>query len=436
MTNRCAGSATRTFRKAAFAAWMVVPSLTSVPEPLTPSGPGLARDSTRWIGTWATAPQPPLPGTLRTFSNQTIRLVIRSSAGGAAVRIRVSNVYGDTPLRLGGAHIARRTTAEAIDPASDRTLTFGGRADITIAAGSMAVSDPVRLDIPPLGDLAISLFLPQPTPATTTHQLAQQTSYVSLDTGDLSARATLPNASPIQVWPFLTGVDVEASTRSASLVAYGSSTTDGDGSTMDANRRWPDVLAERLQARASSAHTVGVLNLGIIGNRLLRDSPPTMRAQFGFALGESGLKRFDRDVLAQPGVESVVLSLGVNDIAFPGEFAPATERVRARDIIAGYRDLIARAHRKHIRAFVATIHPFGNSSRHTAAKERVRTEVNRWIRTSREHDGVFDFDAAVRDPKQPTRLHPDFDSGDHVHTNDAGYVAMATLIPLSLFVRE
>ena len=224
-------------------------------------------------------------------------------------------------------------------------------------------------------------------------------------------------------------------------MALGSSLTDGDGSTLDANHRWPDVLAERLQKVGSSKSELGVLNLGIIGNRLLRDSPKNPDNPFGAALGESGLARFERDVLTQPGVKYVFIGLGINDILFPAfPFVSSNEKVKAQDIISGYRQLIARAHKKGIRVIGTTMPPFENSffakphvEFYTPEREAVRQEVNTWILQSGAFDAVVDFDSAVRDPNRPTQIRPDFDADDHLHVNDAGYMAQANAIPLSLF---
>ena len=390
----------------------------------------------KWIGTWATAAQPRLPGPPQTFHNQSLRLIVHTSAGGAQVRIRLSNTYGDTPLIIGGAHIARRTAEADIDPATDRILKFHGRPSITIPARSMAVSDPVKLDVPALSDLAISLFLPETTVATTIHATAKQTNYVSGNAGNVTGTAKFPVATKIRSWPFLTGVDIEASSRGAAIVAFGSSLTDGDGSTGDTNHRWPDLLAARLQQAGKTQF--GVLNEGIIGNRLLADSPPEMAARYGEALGQSGLARFDRDVLSQPGVKYVVIGLGINDIVFPGSITPPTQTVNAADVISGYRQLIARAHKKGVRVIGSTNSPFedallGDIRFYTAEKESVRNEVNAWILKSGEFDGVIDFDAVVRDPNRPTRILAEFDSDDHIHPNDAGYIASANAISLALF---
>jgi lysophospholipase L1-like esterase len=408
--------------------------------PAITSSPNVNRDAKQWIGTWATAPQQPIPGSSQSFRNQTLRLIVHTSAGGTKVRISISNTFGDQPLLIGGAHIAHRTAAADIDPASDRTLMFNGHSSTTIPARSMVVSDPVELDVPALSDLAISLFLPKNTVATTLHILAMQTSYVSTDTGDSTAAVKFPVAKTIDSWPFLTGVDIEASPRGATIVAFGSSLTDGDGSTLDTNRRWPDVLAERLQKGANPKVEVGVLNQGIIGNRLLNDSPPARDFPYGPALGQAGLARFERDVLAQAGVKYIIVGLGINDIAFPGSLTPLSERMTAESLISGYRQLIARAHQKGIRIIGTTNPPFENAflaappvSFYTPEKEIVRKKVNAWILSSGEFDAVLDFDALLRDPSHPTQLLPGYDSGDHLHPNNAGCIAEGNAIPLALF---
>lgn len=395
----------------------------------------------QWIGTWATAPQPFIPGRLQTFRNQSLRLIVHTSAGGIKVRIKISNIYGDGSLLIGGAHIARRTAAAEIDPRSDRMLKFHAKSSTTVAAGSMVVSDPVEMDVRALSDLAVSLFLPQPTEAKTSHSLAKQTSYVSPETGDSTAAVNFSVAKTIDSWPFLTGVDVEASPGAAAIVAFGSSLTDGDGTTTDTNGRWPDVLAERLQKGAGGKAEIGVLNEGIIGNRLLHDSPKGTDNPFGAGLGQAGLARFKRDVLAQAGVRYVIVGLGINDILFPAfPFTPPSEKVSAEDIISGYRQLIVRGHRKGVRVIGTTNPPFENSAFeglvtafYTSEREAIRQKVNDWIRSSGEFDGVVDLDAVLRDPSHPTQLLLAYDSGDHLHPNNAGCIAEANAVPLALF---
>src|SRR5690348_2794618 len=417
---------------------------------LISSHPNAAQD--KWVGTWATAPQAAPKGPAQTLHNQTLRLIVHTSVGGKKVRIKISNTFGDQPLLIGAARIARRAADADIDPASDRALKFHGRSSTTILPHSIAVSDPVDLDVPSLSDLAISLFFPETAALTTSHVLAKQTNYVSAETGDATAQAKFPVAKTITSWPFLTGVDVAVSPGGASIVALGSSLTDGDGSTKDTNRRWPDILAERLQRAGGEAAELGVLNEGIIGNRLLSDTqsprqaggPPPLGPvwdQLGPALGQSGLARFDRDALAQAGVKYVILALGVNDMLFPGSFIPQTESVTAQELIAGNRQLIARAHKKGIRVIGTTIPPFEHAifenpffdHFYSSKNEKIRQEVNAWIRTSGEFDGVIDFDEAVRDPSHPTQILPAYDSGDHLHVNNTGNVAQANAIPLSLF---
>jgi lysophospholipase L1-like esterase len=406
-------------------------------------GAGAEKDDRLWIGTWATAAQPYIPQALQTYANQSLRLIVHTSVGGTKVRIRISNTYGDTPLVIGGAHIALRTAAAEIDPRSDRVLEFQGKPSATVAAGGMVVSDPVEMAVPALSDLAVSLFLPERTAAKTSHVLAKQTSYVSTETGDSTGAAKFPVAKTIESWPFLTGVDVEASAGAAVVVAFGSSLTDGDGTTADTNRRWPDALAKRLQKEAGGKKEVGVLNEGIIGNRLLYDSPKGADNPFGAALGEAGLARYERDVLEQSGVKYVIVGLGINDILFPAfPFTPANEKVSAEEVIAGYRQLIARGHQKGVRVIGTTNPPFENSAFpgfvtafYTSEREATRQKVNAWILSSGEFDGVVDLDAAVRDPSHPTRLLPAYDSGDHLHPNDAGCIAEAKAFPLALFAK-
>lgn len=416
--------------------------------PTNPSGASAAvvnRDGHLWIGTWATAAQPALPASAPTFHNQTLRLIVHTSVAGEKVRIKLSNTFGDQPLVIGSARVARRTHAADIDPASDRSLAFGGHLSTTVPPRSMVVSDPVDVEVPGLSDLAISLFFPQTAVAMTVHSLALQTNYVSAETGDATAQVTFPVAKTIATWPFLTGVDVVASSRGATIVAFGSSTTDGDGSTKDANRRWPDILAERLQTSSDGLAELGVLNEGIIGNRLLNDSPRTPTNPFGRALGQAGLRRFERDVLDQSGIKYAFVCLGVNDILFPEfPFTPLSERVTAENIIAGYRQLIARARRKGVRVIGTTIPPFEgatftnaglNLSFYTPERERARQAINEWIRHGGTFDAVVDFDEALRDPTRPTRLLPAYADDDHLHVNDAGNLAQANAIPLTLFQR-
>ena len=409
--------------------------LLAVVVPIEAAGVRAPGSGIRWIGTWAAAPQAFMPGSLKEFRNQTLRLIVHTSIGGTRLRIRLSNTCGDRPLVFGGAHVARRTSGPDIEPASDRVLTFGGRPGVTVPKGATIVSDAVHFAVPALSDLAISLYLPDETPATTGHFLALQQSYVSSETGDSTGPTKFAAEKTIRSWPFLTGVEVDAPADGAAIVAFGDSWFDGDGSTADTNHRLPDILAERLQQDARGAR-FGVLNEGIIGNRLLRDSPREPPGKFGDALGESGLKRLERDALGQPGVRIVVVRIGVNDLAFPGALTPATDSVAAADLIAGYRKLVASAHHHGVRVIGTTITPFENATTapgyYTPEKEAARQEVNAWIRGNRDFDGMVDLDQVLRDPDHASRLLPAYDSGDHLHPNDAGYAAGANAIPLSV----
>ena len=404
---------------------------------LTAAAADGAGRSRSWAGTWAASAQPFMPGTLETYDRQTLRLIVRTSIAGSRVRITLSNLYGAVPLTISDAHVAIRTTGANVNSRSSRALHFGGRSTVSLPAHAQITSDPVDLQVAALSELAISFFLPHKAEANTSHLLALQTSYVAA--GNTAGAANFPILKTIDTWPFLTGVDVSGPTSLSAVAIVGSSTTDGDGSTPDRNARMPDALAKRLQDAGGTTAHIGVLNAGIIGNRLLKDSP--RQSPFGAGLGEAVLARLDRDALKQPGVRFIIVAIGVNDIAFPGSLTPADEDVTAQGLIRGYREIIERAHSKGIRVLMTTIPPFGGALSprdrtlviHTPAKEAMRREVNDWIRTTPAADGVADFDAVLRDPAHPDKLLDRFDSGDHLHANDAGYAALAAAVPLSFF---
>jgi lysophospholipase L1-like esterase len=366
-----------------------------------------------------------------TFTDQTLRLIVHTSLGGNQVRIRLSNELGATPLRIGAAHIALRQEGASIVPGTDRVLTFGGVPGITIPPGAPALSDPVDLNVPAVADLAVSLHLPGTVQATVFHGLGYQTNYVS-PKGDFTGAARLQAERTMTSWPFLTEVDVSTTGR-GSIVAFGDSITDGASSKAESNHRWPDLLALRLKNSSEPAlnRSLGVVNRGISGARLLRD--PGWDPLFG----KSALARFDRDVLATAGVRYMMVFIGINDIGHPGMGnIPASEVPTAEEMISGYRQLIERARAKGIAAYGVTLTPFEGTvfpGYYTPAKEAVRQAVNKWIRSSGAFDAVIDFERAVRDPAHPTRLLPAYDSGDHLHPNDAGMQAMANAIPLELF---
>ncbi|GHB32645.1 hypothetical protein GCM10010306_027450 [Streptomyces umbrinus] len=397
-----------------------------------------------WTGTWATAPTTVPKTDTTTFNDQTIRQIVHTSIAGTALRIRLSNEFGKQPLKIGEVHVARRaqgTDEPTIDPATDRELTFSGKSSVTIPAGAPALSDPVTLRVPARSDLVVSLHLPESTPGSTVNSFAAQRSYVAA--GNVTGETKIEPQSVTERWYFLTGVSVRATSagpaatgKASAAVALGDSIT--ADTILGTNHRWTDYLAQRLQGPGGPRHPVGVLNKGISGNRLLHDpNPPAGHPAEAYAayFGESGLKRFDRDVTAQPGVRHVLVLLGVNDLGHPGNIAPLSEKVTGQDLIDGHRQLIARAHERGLRIYGATITPFKNDTLgfYTPENAVARQTFNHWLRTSGEYDGVIDFDAALRDPDDPERLLAAYDSGDHLHTNDAGREAMARAVPLRFF---
>jgi lysophospholipase L1-like esterase len=386
-----------------------------------------AQAADRWTATWGAAPAgPPPSASTMALSNQTLRLIVHASVGGSRVRIRVSNEMGSTPLNIGTARIALRASAAATVAGTDRQLSFGGRASVTIPAGAAVLSDPVNFNLPSFADLAVSLYLPGSARVTTMHNVARQTSYVST-TGDRSATPSLPIQGRIASWPFLTEVDVSGAysglSATAALVAFGDSLTDGQASTENGNRRWPDALARRLQLELGVAGNIGVANRGISGNSLLTEYPTSLLA------GRRALERFDRDVLATSGVRWVIVLIGINDIVY----SPASSPIPVQNLIAGHQQLVTRAHARGLKAIGATLTPFEGLSYYNAGRESVRKRFNDWMRSSGAYDAVVDFDLVLRDPARPTRLKPAWDSGDHLHPNDAGYQAMAQGVPPALF---
>jgi lysophospholipase L1-like esterase len=388
---------------------------------------------THWAGTWGAGPSPQLPDVAQmskanlTFANQTLREIVHVSIGGSLVRVRLSNAYGKEAVEIGAAHIALGQKGAAIAAGSDHVLTFSGHSSVTIPPDALVLSDAIPLEVAPFSDLAISIFLPKSTLGAGIHYSAQQTNYLAA--GNLTSAPDIPNASTLGSWVFLTGVDVAAPKSAATLVAFGDSITDGARSTDDANHRWPNFLADRLLRQAGAA-PIGVLDEGIGGNRILHD--PNSNVAFGV----NALARFDRDVLAQPGVKYVIVLEGLNDLGHAGPNLFPNEQVSAEDIIAGLKQLIERAHEKGIKIYGATLTPFAGTvfpGYFSDAKEMKRKAVNKWIRTSRAFDAVIDFEKAVRDPANPDHIAPAFDSGDHLHPKDAGYKAMADYVELSLF---
>ncbi|HZT89491.1 MAG TPA: SGNH/GDSL hydrolase family protein [Stellaceae bacterium] len=379
------------------------------------------RQDQHWVGTWTAAPA---PAEGAAFSNQTFRMFPRISLGGKTLRVRLSNAYGARPLAVGTARVALRDSGPNIVPGSDRRLTFGGEPGTTIAAGSFVVSDPVELEAAPLADLAVSFHLPGDVPASfqPTGRYARQTNYIS-PPGDFTGATAMPVGNITGDWYFLCGVDVLAPADAGAVVAVGDSLTDANISTMDSHSSWPSQLARRLQARGGG-RPMAVMNQGLGGNRILHD-----------IRGDSGLRRFDRDVLAQPGATHVIVLLGTNDLR--NRWAKPEEEATAEQMIAGLKQLAVRARTAGLKIFGGTLTPFENETFLAGAwnekREAVRQAVNDWIRTAGAFDAVIDFDAAVRDPERPTSMLPIYDCGDHLHQSDRGYRHMGDIIDLSLF---
>jgi lysophospholipase L1-like esterase len=389
--------------------------------------PNLAAASTgkHWIGTWGTAPVAVANKHHDFTAATTLRQIVHVSLGGSTLRVVFTNEFGTDALTLGGASIAipaafTPTVADSsIQPATSLPLTFNGHASLIIPAGAVAVSDPVTLTLPPLSNLAITLFLPAQTLTTlTVHGLALQTNFEA--TGNQLTATTFTDAHQTGTWTFLKEVDVEAP-KGASVVAFGDSITDGWRSTSGANSNWPDILADRLHADRSTRN-LGVLNMGIGGNRILHDG-----------YGPNALARFDRDVLAPAGVHYVILLESINDIGHAYTTDKPDDIVTAADLITGLSQFARRAHTHGIKVFGATLTPYFGCKGFSSDGESVREAVNQWIRTTPDFDGIIDFDQATRDPAHPTTLSPAADSGDHIHPGDAGYKAVGDAIDLKLF---
>jgi lysophospholipase L1-like esterase len=347
-------------------------------------------------------------------------MVMRASIGGRRVRVALSTMLSGEPLRIGAAHLAIHAGRGALVPGTDRVLTFSGEPSFVVPPGVLVLSDPVDLDVAPLADLAVSLYLPGPTGPPSSHTIGTRTSYVA--SGNRAGDAVLPDGvTTTTAYAWISSVDVTGPPEAFAIVAYGDSITDGYATTIDAHRAWPARLAERLRADRRTRH-VAVVNQGISGNQVLRHGA-----------GLSMLARFDRDVLSRPGVKWVVLLGGINDINIRGRFG--TEPMTADELIDGYEQLIARCHARGLRIVGATVTPQEGQRTATAEGEAIRQAVNAWIRTSGRFDAVVDFDAAVRDPGRPARLRPEFDPGDHIHPNDAGNEAMAAAFDLAVFAR-
>lgn len=373
-----------------------------------------------WTGTWAATPAPADGVAL---DNPTIRMFPRISIGGDKIRVRLSNAAGTADLTIATTRIARRAAGASIQPATDTAVTFNGNTSVKIPAGAFVVSDPIAFHVKPLEDLAVSIHIPGIIPASfgVTGRYARQFNYLS-PPGDFTSMENMFAAKVVDDWFFLSGIDVLTPDDVGGIVALGDSITDGNISTHDAFCRWPDQLARRLVARGG--RQFGVMNQGLGGNRVCHD----MR-------GDSGVRRFDRDVLSQPGVTHAIVLLGVNDLR--NRRGLPEENVTATDLTMGLNQMAQRARTRGIKLFGGTITPFENETfmlgAWSPAKEKIRLETNEWIRTSGAFHAVIDFDKELRDPSHPSRMLPIYDNGDHLHPGDVGYNRMGDVIDLSLF---
>lgn len=369
------------------------------------TGPG-------WAGAWGASPTIPLAGG-RAFDNQTIRQVMRLSTGGAEIRLRLSNEYGDKPLKIGAATVAL-AGADGKPVGQPLPVHFAGATSTVIPPGAPLLSDPIRIDVKALDSLSISLFMPEPTGPCMCHFSGSAAAFVS-GPGDFTATGFEP-AATFTNRAYISGIEVQAASP-ATIIPFGDSITDGTASTNDANRRWPDVLAERL---AAAGEPRGISNQAIAGNRVL--------SQQSAIFGASALARFDRDVASVPHAKWLIVLEGINDIGMGG-----ANPLSAADLIGGYRQLIARAKSRGMKVYFATLLPYDGARYFQEAGEAVRQEANAWIRSTTEIDGVIDFDAAMRDPANPRKMKADLQSGDWLHPNDAGYKVMGDAVDLALF---
>ncbi|GGT14344.1 SGNH/GDSL hydrolase family protein [Streptomyces chromofuscus] len=390
----------------------------ALPGPRPPYDPAAPASTGTWVGAWSTSPSAAEPGTEAAgLHDRSVRNVVHTSVGGTAARITLSNLYGRLPLTITHATIALAAADDSAAAAPDtmRRLAFNGVPTVVIPPGQQAMSDAVRITVPHDSDVLITTYAPAEPGPVTVHTKVRQISYAAR--GDHAEDVTgAPYTQRVEAWRYLTALDVLSRESDGTLVAFGDSLTEGHSSTVGANRRWPDVLAKRLREAALADLDVpryGVVNQGIGGNRVLTGGLGRP------ADNPSGLDRFGRDVLGRTNVKAVVIDLGVNDILRHPSVTDADQ------ILDGLRTLVGQAHARGIRVIGATLMPFGGHRGHSADREAVRQEINAEIRSGRVFDAVVDFDEALRDPYDPRRFHPDYDSGDHVHPNDRGYDRMA-----------
>jgi lysophospholipase L1-like esterase len=418
---------------------------------------GAPKPPDHWVGTWATAPyaannvRRPTPATagaapaaqaavpsqlpdatastsavdpnqIYAATDTTLREIVHISIGGPQVRVVFTNEFGTEPLTIGAAHVAVSQGGSTINLVSAAGLTFGGHTQVIVPPGALVVSDAAEVKVPAGSDLAISFFLPaQAITHLSQHGGADQVSYTA--PGNVVGAKALDNATEIRSWQFVKGVDVKVPAQGAAVVAFGDSITDGAYATLNQNARWPDELARRLLANQKTAG-IGVLNEGIGGNRILHDNT-----------GPSALARFDRDVIAQAGVKYAIILEAINDIGHAYDSKRPYDLVTADDLIAGYIQMVDRAHMHGIKVYIATLTPYVGAGYASPAGEEVRQALNNWIRTTGKIDGYIDFDKATADPAHPDTFLPAYDHSDHLHPSDPGYKAMGDAIDLSLFTK-
>jgi lysophospholipase L1-like esterase len=384
-----------------------------------------------WIATWGTSPAPQLKSAAEIieahfeFEDQTLRQIVHTSVAGETIRLKLSNAYGTQAIVLDSVHIARQLQDSTIISESDHCVTFNGNSRVVIPADAIILSDPLSFKLPADKNVIISIHILSKVRAAGIHYASSQTAY--LGKGDQTSSPIFKSNLSFTSWIFLTGLEVLAPAQASTLVAFGDSITDGSHSTVDQNKRWPNILAKRLLERGGSV--IGVVDAGIGGNRILHD--PIQRVAFGV----NALARFERDVLSQPNVKYIIVLEGINDIGHPGHTAPISEEVSVDDLIGAYKQMIQRAHSRGIKIIGATLTPFAVTTipdYYSQEKESKRHQINTWIRTSHAFDGVIDFDKAVQDPTNPDHILPEYDSGDHLHPGDRGYEAMGNAIDLSL----
>lgn len=396
---------------------------------LLPVAQAQSPDGLHWVTTWSASPSSLPPGMLPedargdAYQDQTVRMIAHTSIGGDMVRVRIANTHGSKRLFVGSASIALQAQDSAVEERSLTRLTFAGERSIAIPRGGFVISDPVAFSVPVMGNLSVSLYLPEASGTPTTHSTAFQRNYVSA-AGDHSMSADFEATETLAMWQYLTAIDVGRYDDISAIVTLGDSITDGWGSTENANQRWPNFFAQRL-LNDPNVRDFAVVNAGLSGNRVLHENSPRF--------GENLLARFERDVLALSGVSHIVLLEGINDIGMGR--AGTVEEVSADEVIAGYRQIILRAHDRGLKIIGATLTPFEGAAYYSDAGELKRQAINAWIRGSGEFDGIIDFETPVRDPEHPTRLLPSF-TADNLHPNDEGYRAMAEVVDLELFAPD